>query len=114
MSNIIEVVYKGKWTSTNDLRNKHWRANQGLKVQRRALFKGLILEQKPQPMEKFKVHVRFNSKIDTDNVTLKFFLDALKDSGVIKDDNKKFNRGIIIEPDESLEFNTYVVRIIEV
>lgn len=114
MSNVIEVVYKGKWTSVNDLRNKHWRANQGLKKQRRELFRGLILEQEPKPINKFKVHVRFNSKIDTDNVTLKFFLDALKDVGVIKDDNKKFNRGVNIEPDESLDFNTYIVRITEI
>jgi hypothetical protein len=113
MSNFIEVVYKGKWTSTNDLRNKHWRSNQGLKNKMRSTYKALILEQNPQPMKQFRVHVRFNSRIDTDNVTLKFFLDALKDAKVIVDDNKKFNRGLHIEPDETLEFNTYVVRVTE-
>lgn len=113
MNNFIEVTYKGKWTSTNDLRNKHWRTLQGVKNKMREKYRLLILEQSPRPMKQFRVHVRFNSKIDTDNVTLKFFLDALKDAGVIEDDNKKFNRGTLIEPDETLEFNTYVVRVTE-
>ena len=109
----FEVTYKGKWPSTNDLRNKHWRSNQSLKESWRTKLGILIREQKPKRLENFRIVVKYNSRLDPDNVTLKFFCDSLKDCGVIIDDNKKYFRGFSIDPDESLSHNTYVLKVTE-
>lgn len=110
----FEVKYEGRWPSTNDLRNKHWRGNQALKESWRTKLGWLIKEQKPKRLNRFRVDLIYNSRLDPDNVTLKFFCDSLKDCGVIIDDNKKYSRGISITPDESLSHNLYVITVTEV
>lgn len=109
----FSVLYEGKWPSTNDLRNKHWRSNQALKETWRKKLGWLILEQRPRKLKQFRIDVRYKSKLDPDNVTLKFFCDALKDSGVIIDDNKKYFRGFSITPDDSLSHNSYILTVSE-
>lgn len=108
------VNYEGKWPSINDLRNNQWSGNQGLKKKWRTKLGWLIIEQKPKKLSKYQVQVRYSSRLDPDNVVLKFFVDALKDTGVIIDDNKKYFRGYSILPDESLNNNQYIIKVIEV
>ena len=114
MSNSFQVTYQGKWTSTNALRNGHWRTNQGNKNKMRKIYADLILEQKPKPMDRFVVHVAFNSRLDVDNVSMKYFMDSMKDVGLIVDDNRKHFRGLSVEPDETLGSSTYVVTVTEI
>ena len=109
----FEIQYEGKWPSTNDLRNKHWRSNQGLKESWRKKLGILIREKTSKKLDRFKIEVLYNSRLDPDNVTLKFFCDSLKDCGVIVDDNKKYFRGFSIDPDESLKHNTYIIKVTE-
>lgn len=110
----LEIEYNGKWPSVNTLRNNRWDSNQGLKNKLRRTFSLLVLEQKPKKMAKFRVDVRYNSRLDPDNVSLKYFVDSLKDIGIIIDDNKKFFKGLSVEPDESLKYMTYIVKVTEV
>ena len=114
MSKSFTVKYEGKWPSTNTLRNGHWRSNQGLKVKMRKIYADLILEQQPKPMDQFVVKVCFNSRLDVDNVSMKFFMDSMKDIGIIVDDNRKHFRGLTVVPDETLDKSTYVITVTEV
>jgi len=111
--NSFTFEFEGAWPSVNDLRNKHWRTLDGLKNTIKKKYTVLILQQKPKKMNKFRVSVVYNSKLDPDNVTLKFLVDSLKGI-VIVDDNKKYFRGFEINPDESLKHNTYIVTVTEV
>lgn len=111
------VEYQGTWVSVNSLRNNNYKVNQGLKRKFRSIYAKLIKEKMPKegmPFDRFSIHLRYNSRLDTDNPTTKFFVDALKDCGVIIDDNKKYFRQLNIQPDETLKFNTYVIDIKEV
>ena len=110
----LTIKYEGRWPSTNDLRNKHWRSNQGLKQKWRKELGSLITEKRVKKLKKFRIKVLYNSRLDPDNVTLKFFCDSLKDKGVIIDDNKKYFRGFSIDPDETLSHNTYILTVTEV
>ncbi len=102
------VVYEGKWVSANQLRNNHWRKNQQLKEKYRKELGWLILEQNPKKMIEYTVDLVYNSRLDPDNVTFKYFLDSMKDVGVIIDDKKKYNKGISTKPDETLGMDTYI------
>jgi hypothetical protein len=111
--NSFTIEFEGTWPSVNDLRNKQWRDLNGLKNSIKKKYTVLVLQQKPQKMNKFHVDVKYNSRLDPDNVTLKYFIDSLKGL-VVVDDNKKYFRGFSITPDESLKHNTYIVTVTEV
>ena len=110
----FQIVWEGKWPSINNLRNNDWRGNQGLKNSWRNKLGWLIKEQRPKRLTHYKIEVQYRSRLDPDNVVLKFFCDALKDCGVIHDDNRSFCKGVSIEPNEELKYNTYVIKVIEV
>lgn len=68
------------------------------------------------PFERIKVEIEYNSALDVDNVILasKFNVDFIRFAKLLKDDAKKFYRGVNIIPNEALEHNQYVVRIINI
>lgn len=113
--NSYEIVFEGKWASSNELRNNHWRKNQNLKESFRKKFLILLAKAKVEWMERFEIDVLYNSRLDTDNVGggLKFLIDTMKKK-YVADDNKKYFRRLCIQPDESLPKNTYVITISEV
>jgi len=114
-TNKVEITFEGKWVSSNQLRNNHWRKNQGLKESFRKTFCVLLEEAGMSWMERFGITVYYNSRLDTDNVTggLKFLIDTMKNR-YVADDNKKYFRRLCIEPDESLPKNTYIIIIEEI
>lgn len=72
----------------------------------------LMKEAGIRPMDKFRIEIEYNSRLDLDNViTLpKMLIDTMK--GVyIKDDTKKYYRGLSIEPNEQLSGSTYIIKI---
>ena len=67
-----------------------------------------------QPMQKFSLHLRYNSKHDVDNLSLlgKLAVDTMK-GRYIPDDTKKHYRGIHVQVDEELPHNHFVFTISE-
>jgi hypothetical protein len=114
---MIEFFYTGKWVSTNELRNGHKWTVQKLKEEYRKIYSILLIDAvrkcqfTNERFDSFKIQILYNSRLDPDNVTLKFLCDAMKDCRLIIDDNKKYFRGFSIEPDETLPKDTYYVKI---
>lgn len=110
------VHYNGTWVSTNTLRNNHYRVNEALKRKFRKVYGDLIRKSKCDGgvFKSFEVQIEYRSRLDPDNVSGKFFVDALKDQGVIIDDNKKYFKLWSIRPIEDLKHNDYVIKITEV
>ena len=111
----FEVEYKGKWVSVNTLRNmQYWKVN-NLKNEWRPKLQSMLKDVGASNMklDKFKIEVRYNSRMDCDNVSLKFFCDSLKDLEIIEDDNKKHFLGYSVNYDETLGNSTYVIKVIE-
>lgn len=64
-------------------------------------------------IEKFYIILYVNSSTDIDNTILnvKYFVDALKNLGIIKDDNKNYFQGLQITLDASLGKNTGILKV---
>ena len=109
------ITYTGKWVSLNAYyQSRHWAVRNKLKNEWKEKFGWLLKEAGVQWMDAFCVSVKFNSRLDTENVIggLKILVDTMK--GVyIEDDTKKYYKGVSIEPDETLDKNTYVITISE-
>lgn len=109
-----------RWTghfSLNDLYSSgHWRTRNNLKKKWKPIFTEAIQKADVSKMEKYKLHIRYNSRLDPSNVTgmLKILEDALQEMGLTKDDSKKYCRGVSVEPDESLKSKEYVAELTKV
>lgn len=79
------------------------------------IFTILLLESKVQKMDKFRIDMKYNSRLDSDNTIpmIKFLVDSMKGKYIV-DDTKKYFRGFSITPEESLDKKTYVFTISEV
>jgi len=107
-------TYSGAWLSLNAVYSTHrW-----LRIKEKNIWKekfSIILADVEIPaLEAFKLHIRYNSRMDCDNLTggSKILVDTMRAVGIIAEDNKHIYRGISIEPDLNLRHNTYVVTII--
>ena len=113
MNPLKEISFNLKgWVSTNKLRNGHWKTLNSLKGKERKRFRKLAKEllgdiQFNTPIY---ISVEKRSRLDVDNVSLKFFLDALTDLEIIKDDNPKFVKEVKIKHNNTLPSDCYVVR----
>ena len=108
------VEYQGKVTSLNDTNGQSWRKRANAVTKFHGIFTILMIEAKFRKIDKFRLDVRYNSRHDCDNIIFvcKVFVDTMK--GVyIKDDTKKYYRGVSITPDESLKTNTFIFKITE-
>ena len=114
MKPLKEISFNLKgWVSTNKLRNttNRWQLN-SLKNKERKRFRKLAKEllgdiQFNTPIY---ISVEKRSRLDVDNVSLKFFLDALTDLEIIKDDNPKFVKEVKIKHNNTLPSDCYVIR----
>ncbi len=110
-----KLTYCGKGVSLNQYYSGgHWSKRAKLKNTYKEIFLNLLDNIKISKMDKFVLVMFFNSRHDTDNVIglEKLFVDTLKEGGYIIDDNKKFFRGLMIFPDETLENNTFEFNIL--
>lgn len=115
IKNVYSVTYRGKIFSLNDLyRQGHWGVRKSLKNRYKSDFLALLQEGEVKFCNKFYVAIFYNTRHDPDNVigVAKVLVDSMKDI-YIPDDNKKFYKGIMIFPDETLDKNTVEFLIIE-
>jgi hypothetical protein len=108
------VLEDHKWCSNNTIRSaQKWGSNK-LKDKYHPVYTTLIKSLKiPKFDVKVDITVYYNSRLDPDNVSGKFFVDALVSCGVIENDNKKFVGRWMVEPVLELKSDTYIVVIKE-
>jgi hypothetical protein len=109
VEDVYKIVYSGKGVSLNDYYSAgHWSKRSKLKNTYKPIFEKLLEESNTRRMHKFSLLLRFNSRHDTDNITglEKLFVDTVKGKYVV-DDTKKYYRGYMVFPDESLPVNTF-------
>ena len=118
---VAEFVYEGAGVSFNQIYSQGtWYTRSSIKKKYRSIFNVLIESNKDLCwIDKYVIDLSYNSRHDPDNVVAmeKVFIDALKQEvsrdgkiikqGYIKDDSKKYCRGVILRPDEELPFNTF-------
>lgn len=104
-----EIVYTGACLSLNNVKSQHWRKTEKQKNDIKARVKVLLVLAKVSFMKRYRIAMLYNSRHDLINVAfmIKIIEDCCKTKGYIIDDTKKFCRGILIEPDETLPTNTF-------
>lgn len=108
-------AYMGKVVSNNKTYSgMHWAKRNALTDHWHGVFRQLFVAAGLQPMQKFSLSLRFNSRHDVDNLSLltKWCVDTMK-GPYIPDDTKKHYRGISVNADESLPHNCFVFTITE-
>lgn len=108
-----KIKYQGKAPSLNDwYSGKHWYKRMETKQHYGKIFEDLLEEAGVERMDKFQISILFNSRLDTDNVVglSKILVDTMKGK-YFTEDSKRFYRGLLIQPDESLPHNTYIISI---
>ena len=126
LNDVVEITYTGKGVSLNDFYSQgHWSKRSQIKKKYRKIFDVLLEESKLQWLDKFYLLITYNSRHDPDNVIGmgKVFVDALKQEsnkagdiireGYIREDDKRYYRGVAVFPDESLPMNTFKFLLIE-
>jgi len=112
------MVYQFEWSgahiSLNDwYSSAHWttRANQKYKWHR--IFSNIIKDQEVEPIEHYKIKLKYNSRLDpTNTITMiKLFEDTMVELGVIKGDSKKYCKGVEIMPVEELKSKQYIIEV---
>ena len=69
------------------------------------MFEEVIENNKPLPMEEYRIELHVNSRHDPSNTitVIKLFEDSLKSLGYIVDDSPKYCKEIVIKPNQDLE-----------
>lgn len=112
----FEIVHNGAWLSVNTLRSAQKWQSKKLKEKWSPIVNNMLIEAGANKLtfENFTVTVRYRSRMDTDNVSSKFFCDGMTELGIIPDDNKSRFRGFFVMPDMSLKHNTYIFTVDEI
>ena len=121
LKKVAEIVYVGKGVSFNTIYSQGtWYTRSSIKKKFRKIFTTLLLENKDiRFIDKYVIDVRYNSRHDPDNIVAmeKMFIDTLRggdgQKAYIKDDSKKYCKGVILRPDETLKTNTFVFTLYE-
>lgn len=64
-----------------------------------------------QPMEYFRMDVRYWSRADCDNCVIKRLVDTLRSEQLVPQDDKRYFKGFSVTPDPDLRHNTYLIAI---
>lgn len=118
---VADIRFKGRGVSFNEIYSSGtWYTRSRIKNKYKDIFDLLIKGDKDiRWMNEFVIDLSYNSKHDPDNVVAmeKIFVDTMrqerdKEKNVIKkgyfyDDSKRYCKGVILRPDESLPFNTF-------
>ncbi len=116
-----KITYKGQGFSNNDFYSAaHWYKRKQLKDKYSKIFNELIENSELDTLDCYKIGVKYNSNHDPSNIVgmLKVFEDVLTGGYnrktqkysfkvIIKDDSKKYCKGVFIEPDLELDHNTF-------
>lgn len=106
-----ELVFSwaGKHLSLNKWYDgTHWREKHKSTDEWHLFFKSFLIEPYPK-FDKYSVVLRYNSRLDPDNVItmIKLCSDVLQKEGVIPNDSKDHCRKIEIFPDETMKKKSY-------
>jgi hypothetical protein len=114
---VASFKYTGKAVSLNDFYAAgHWKTRHDIKNEYKVIFDNLINKSgKDIFFEKFYILMFFNNRYDVDNVVgmEKLFTDAIK-GRLVREDNKKYFKGLMIFYDEFLPPNTIEFVLIEI
>jgi hypothetical protein len=111
------VKYSGPQLSNNQMKSLGWRALKKKVDDLKWVFKDLLSKSplKNAKIEELGINVRYRSRLDVDNTTatIKIFADALRDKGVIADDDRKVWTSLKIDIDMELKHNEMVFHVYE-
>jgi hypothetical protein len=105
------LTHHGQWLSLNQVYGKsRWLASVA-KNEWKTTFTRMFTEAGISPFLTFKITIRYNSRMDADNVVAgnKVLVDTLREMKLVPNDDKRYYKGISIEPDASLKHNQYVI-----
>jgi hypothetical protein len=111
--NRVEYIinHKGPWVSWNTLLSlSRWQRSK-LLVEAKQQYREMLAQAKVEPLSSFQIDVRYWSRIDCDNICLKYFIDTMRHLGLVVNDDKRFFAGISSSPDNTLVHNTYRITI---
>lgn len=109
------ITYSGPGLSSNKwYAGMHFAQRIKLKTEWRNRFKGIIALAGIQPMQRFRVDLRYRARLDCDNTSamLKLFCDQLKGVYVPEDDTKYF-KGFSVSFAPELPHNTFIFTLSE-
>jgi hypothetical protein len=105
------ITHAGKWISWNTLlSNNRWQRAKII-AEWKAVYSTMFRVAQIQPMQRYAIEFRYWSKIDADNVCMKYFIDALRNEGYVVNDDKRYLAGVTTIPDPTLKHNTYVIKL---
>ena len=112
------MVYQFEWSGAHISLNAwysaaSWVVRANHKYKWHGIFKELIEQQEIEPIEQYKIKLKYNSRLDpTNTITMiKLFEDTMVELGVIKGDSKKYCKGVEIMPVEELESKQYIIEV---
>jgi len=111
---VYEVLFIGKWLSINEAYSSNRWKRTAVKNDYKTTFKNLIRDLNiKRKINTYTIDVEYWSRLDSLNLCagIKIFEDCLKEEECIIDDDKRYQKGISITPNEDLKHNTYIIRI---
>lgn len=106
----VTIEYQGKIPSLNDIYgSKHWKTRYNASQKYHLIFDTLFKKAKLKKHKgQFKISILYNSRHDVDNIVgvEKYFTDALVEGKYVVKDDKRYFRGLKIDPEETLPKNT--------
>lgn len=90
--------------------NRHW----SFRHKEKQFWANLFIRMLPKrarQADKYTIYMRYNSRLDPTNVTamVKLAEDTLKKNYYLTDDTKKYCKGIVIEPDDTMNKKHYIL-----
>ena len=109
------VKYNDKGLSTNVAYSGGWKVRWQRTTALKATFKSLLLPHKHHNFHTFKIFLRYNGKFDIDNTsaTIKIFVDAMKEMGMIKEDDTKNFQKLTILYDPTIDNPSFIFEVEE-
>ena len=102
--------WDGQHISLNDWYSaSHWIKRHKQKQKWTLIFLEIMQKFKPFTVDEYTLQLEYNSRLDPSNTItmIKLFEDFLKNKNVIKDDSKKYCKGIHIMPREDFAKKHY-------
>jgi hypothetical protein len=111
---LVRFKVEEKYPSLNQwYSGRHWGSRSSMKKRWLNLFKGMIAVADIDEIASFEIVLQFNTGYDVDNniPIVKVFSDALVESGVVANDNRKFWKDLSIHYDDTLPKNTAIINL---
>lgn len=101
------IDYRGPWLSWNTLLSLNRWQRQKLVGEAKQRYQELLAGAGVLPLASFVVEVRYWSRLDCDNICLKYLVDTMRAQGLVTNDDKRYFAGVTSIPDAALGHNQY-------